>query len=244
MAVDRVDLDGAAARCRALIEAGRPAAVTSLNAAKIVSLRRDPRLRESFDRSALVLADGMAVVWASKLLGDPLPARVAGIDLMGRILELAEAHGYRVYLLGARSEVLRRAVTNIRARHPRLVVAGYRDGYFRDHEADGVAADVIAARPEILLVGMSSPRKEYWIDERGAELAVPLLMGVGGSFDVWAGVVSRAPSLLQRIGLEWLHRLLQEPRRLWRRYLVTNTVFLGLVGWELARRRGRRTRAA
>lgn len=242
--VDRVDLDGALERCRELIEAGRPAPLVSLNASKVVALRNDRRLRDLVGRSALVLADGMPVVWASRLLGDPLPERVTGIDLMGRLLRLAEERGYRVYVLGARRDVLERALTTIRARHPRLVVAGCRDGYFRAEESDAVAAEIRAARPDILFVAMSSPGKEYWIDEQGPSLGVPLLMGVGGAVDVWGGVVSRAPGWMQRTGLEWLYRLSQEPTRLWRRYLVTNTIFLALLGRELARRRLRKARFA
>jgi N-acetylglucosaminyldiphosphoundecaprenol N-acetyl-beta-D-mannosaminyltransferase len=243
-AVDRLDLNGAVARCRDLIDARDPAAVVFVNAAKVVAGRRDRGLRASLERSALVLADGMPVVWASRLLGDPLPERVTGIDLLGRLLGLAEERGYRVYVLGARADVLERAIENIRARHPGLVVAGRRDGYFTDGEYEEVAAEIRAARPDILFVAMSSPRKEYWIDRQGPGLGVPLLMGVGGSIDVWAEVVGRAPAWMQRSGLEWLYRLVQEPRRLWRRYLVTNTIFLGLLGKELARRRLRRTRFA
>lgn len=242
--VDRVDLDGAVERCRALIEAREPAPLVSLNAAKVVALRNDRRMRELVERSALVLADGMPVVWASRLLGDPLPERVAGVDLMERLFALAEERGYGIYVLGARPDVLDRAIARIRALHPRLEIAGYRDGYFADEEGGEVAAAIGAARPDILFVAMSSPRKEYWIEEQGPSLGVPLLMGVGGSIDVWAGLVSRAPLWMQRTGLEWLYRLAQEPARLWRRYLVTNMIFLGMLGRELARRRLRGARLA
>ena len=235
--LDRLDMAGTVARCRALIEARTPAQHVSVNAAKLVSLRSDARLREIMGRAELATADGMSVVWASRLLGDTLPTRVAGIDLMSRLLELAEQEGYRVYILGARAEVLERAVANIRRRHPTLVVAGYRDGYFADADAAHVATEIRSSQPDILFVAMSSPRKEYFVDEHREALGTPLLVGVGGSVDVWAGVARRAPAWMQAAGLEWLYRLIQEPRRLWRRYLVSNVAFLRLLGPEIVRRR-------
>jgi N-acetylglucosaminyldiphosphoundecaprenol N-acetyl-beta-D-mannosaminyltransferase len=235
--LDRFNMNEAVDRCRELIESRRGGHHVSVNAAKLIALRSDPRLRAIVQAAEVVTADGTAVVWASRLLGDPLPTRVAGIDLLARLLEMSAERSYRVYLLGARREVLERAVANIRARHPQIVIAGYRNGYFSDEENDDVCAEVRAARPDILVVGMSSPRKEYWLADHGRRLGVPLMLGVGGSLDVWAGIVARAPRWMQRAGLEWLFRLVQEPRRLWRRYLVTNALFVGLVGSEVARRR-------
>ncbi len=235
-AIDRLDMDETVRRCEELIVSGGSAQHVVVNAAKLVALRRDLRLREIVGRCALVSADGQSVVWASRLLGDPLPERVAGIDLMERLLALAEERGYRVFILGARPDVLERAVERLRERHPRLIVAGTRDGYFRDGESAEVCAEIRAARPHILLVAISSPRKEYWLGRHTAELGVPFAMGVGGAIDVVAGVTRRAPSWLQRAGLEWLFRLLQEPRRLARRYLVTNTRFALLLAAELLRR--------
>jgi N-acetylglucosaminyldiphosphoundecaprenol N-acetyl-beta-D-mannosaminyltransferase len=242
-AIDRLDLEATAARCDELIRAGGCAQHVVVNAAKVVQLRQDPRLREIVEGCEVVNADGQSLVWASRLLGDPLPERVAGIDLMHRLLALCEDRGYRVFFLGARADVLERAVERLRERHPGLEVAGSRDGWFRDDESAAVCEEIRAARPHLLLVAMSSPRKEYWLAEHGPSLGVPLLMGVGGSIDVVAGVTRRAPLWMQRAGLEWLYRLLQEPRRLWRRYLVTNTAFVLLVARELVARR-RATAAA
>jgi len=182
-------------------------------------------------------------VWASRLLRDPLPARVAGIDLMNALLALAERQRYRVFILGAERSVLETAVERIRARHPRLRLAGYRDGYFPTEQTAEVCAEIRAARPHILFVAMSSPTKEYWLDEHGKALGIPLQMGVGGSIDVIAGLTRRAPRWLQNSGLEWLWRLLQEPRRLARRYLVTNTRFALMLAAELLGRRGAPTGA-
>ena len=234
--VDRVDMSGAMARCEDFIVSRSVAQHISINAAKIVALRSDARMREIIRNCELVTADGMSVVWASRLLGDPLPARVAGIDLMSNLLELAEQRGYSIYILGARQEVLERAVRRIRERYPRLEVAGYRNGYLSESENAAVADAIRAARPDVLLVAMSSPLKEYWLAEHGRNLDVPFAMGVGGSIDVWAGETTRAPDWMQRSGLEWLYRLAQEPRRLWKRYLISNMLFTGMLLAALTRR--------
>ena len=212
------------------IATGRYTQHMAINAAKLVAMHDDPKLCEIIDACGLVNADGQSVVWASRLLGDPLPERVAGIDLMEALLELAERRGYRVYFLGARAEVLDLAVERLVARYPRLQLAGARDGYFSDDEAPEVCDAIRASRTDVLFVAMSSPRKEYFLGEYGPHLDAPFVMGVGGSIDVIAGVTRRAPAVWQSLGLEWLFRLLQEPRRMFRRYAVTNTRFIALVG--------------
>jgi N-acetylglucosaminyldiphosphoundecaprenol N-acetyl-beta-D-mannosaminyltransferase len=235
-AIDRVDMSEAAERCDRFVRTRAGAQHMAINAAKIVAMRHDAALHELIGRCDLVTADGQAVVWASRLLGDPLPARVAGIDLMFELLALAERRGYRIYLLGARADTMQTAVARLRERHPALVVAGYRDGYFSDAEEPSVAAEIRAARPDLLFVAMPTPRKEYFLGRWGPELDVPFSMGVGGAIDVVAGVTRRAPRSLQRLGLEWAFRLAQEPRRLLRRYLVTNSEFVGLTLRDLRRR--------
>ena len=154
---------------------------------------------------------------------------------MYRLLALAEEKSYRVYILGAHADVLERAVARLREQYPRLPIAGYRDGWFDDAESADVCAEIRAAEPDILLVAISSPRKEYWLEEHGRELGVPLMMGVGGAIDVVAGITKRAPAWAQRAGLEWFFRLAQEPRRLLWRYSVGNARFLALLARELAR---------
>lgn len=227
--IDRLDMSETLARCDELIAQGRFAQHVSINAAKLVAARSDPALREIIARCELVSADGQSVVWASRILGDALPTRVAGIDLMQELMALAERRGYRVFILGAKPDVLECACEKIRERHPNLVLAGARDGYFDESEDATVAEEVARARPDILFVAISSPRKEYWLGEHGRALGVPFVMGVGGSVDVIAGVTRRAPIVWQRLGLEWLYRVLQEPRRLMRRYASTNIRFIWLV---------------
>jgi N-acetylglucosaminyldiphosphoundecaprenol N-acetyl-beta-D-mannosaminyltransferase len=234
--IDRLDLAEAVARCDRFIAEGRLGQHVAVNAAKLVAMRDDPGLREIVNRSELVTADGQSVVWASRILGDPLPARIAGIDLMWELFAVAERRRYKVFILGARADVLDRALQRIRQRHPELTVAGARDGYFPRDQGDVVAAEIVAAQPHMLFVAMSSPGKEYFLGGPGRSLGVPLIMGVGGAIDIAAGVTRRAPLALQRAGLEWLVRLVQEPRRLLRRYLVGNTRFLAMVAAAWIRR--------
>jgi N-acetylglucosaminyldiphosphoundecaprenol N-acetyl-beta-D-mannosaminyltransferase len=239
VAIDRLDMDATVHRCAEIIESGGPAQHVAVNVAKIVKVRDDPRLRAIVEGCDLVSVDGQPVVWASRLLGDPLPERVTGIDLMFRLLGLAEERGYRVFVLGAKQDVLETAVARLAERYPRLAIAGFHHGYFADEESGPVREIVRAAEPHILLVAMSSPRKEYWLADHAAELGVPFSMGVGGSIDVVAGLTRRAPAFMQRHGLEWFYRFVQEPRRLGPRYLRTNARFGGLLVRELvSRRRG------
>jgi len=227
--IDRLDMDGTLARCEELIASGGPAQHVAINAAKVVAMHKDPELREIVKQCELVSADGQAIVWASQLLGDPLPARVAGIDLMHGLLGLSEQKGYRIFILGATQDVLEQALANARELYPGARIIGARDGYFDDDEAAGVAETIRLASPDILFVAMPSPKKEYWLARYGRRINVPFVMGVGGSIDVLAGQTRRAPVILQRTGLEWAYRLAQEPRRLLRRYFVGNLRFCGLV---------------
>jgi len=201
----------------------------AINAAKVVRYQHDAALREAVDGCELATADGQPVVWAARVLGRPLPERVAGIDLMLRLLEVSRDRGHGVFLLGARAEVLERAEAEIKRRHPGVRIVGRHHGYFgRDDEAR-VVDEVAAAAPDILFVALETPAKELFLARNRARLAVPFVMGVGGSFDVLAGERRRAPRWMRRSGLEWLFRLLQDPRRLARRYAVGNTRFMWLV---------------
>jgi N-acetylglucosaminyldiphosphoundecaprenol N-acetyl-beta-D-mannosaminyltransferase len=231
-----MDMSQTVARCEELIARREFAQHVAINASKLVAMQRDPELRQIVERCELVSADGQSVVWASRLLGDPLPERVAGIDLMQELFALAERRGFRVFILGAEATVLEQARANIVARHPRLQLVGTRNGYFTEEEGQAVAEEVRNACPDILFVAISSPRKEYWLGRHGRTIDVPFVMGVGGAIDVVAGITRRAPGPLQHLGPEWAYRLAQEPRRLWRRYAVTNLRFGLLLAGALARR--------
>lgn len=235
--IDRLTQEETVERCIELIEARKPAQQMSINAAKAVAMRKDRRLRAIADICALVSADGQPVVWASRLLKDPLPQRVPGIDLMNALLEVAAERGFKVFVLGARQDVLTRAIECLERAHPTLRVVGSHHGYFSARDEPGVCQAIREAKPDILLVAMSSPRKEYFLADYAADLDVPLSIGVGGAIDVVAGLTRRAPVWMQQGGLEWLFRMLQEPRRLTWRYVSSNTQFILLVGRELFRRR-------
>ena len=173
---------------------------------------------------------------AARLLGQSLPGRVAGIDLMHELVALAAERGHAIYVLGARADVLERAVGILRERQPRLQVAGYRDGYFSAEEEPRCAPRSRASGADILFVAMGTPRKETFLAEHADDLGVPLLVGVGGAVDVLAGVTRRAPAVWQRLGLEWLYRMVQEPRRMFRRYATSNARFALLLAGALAGR--------
>jgi N-acetylglucosaminyldiphosphoundecaprenol N-acetyl-beta-D-mannosaminyltransferase len=236
--IDRFDMAATLAAVEEAIATRRYTQHMAINAAKLVAMQDDRQLAGIVGGCGLVNADGQSVVWASRLLGDPLPERVAGIDLMAELLALAERRGHAVFFLGARADVLDQAVARIRARHPDLAVAGARDGYYADGQEAEVCAEIRASGADIVFVAMSSPRKEIFLGTWGHELGAPFVMGVGGSIDVMAGITRRAPAVWQRLGLEWLFRLLQEPRRMFRRYAITNARFIALVARaRLARRR-------
>ena len=199
-----------------------------VNVAKAVNCRKDRQLRESIDCADVVLADGRGVVWLSKLIGQSLPERVAGIDIMYRLFELANQKQYRIYFLGAAQEVIKKVINYVAQNYPGLVVAGYRDGYFAESDEQEVAEDIRKSNSDILFVAVPSPKKERFLRKWRELMNVPVCHGVGGSFDIVAGVTKRAPLWMQNTGLEWFYRLLQEPRRMWKRYLVTNSIFMVL----------------
>lgn len=210
-----------------------------VNAAKLVNMHRDAALGDAVATSDMVLADGIAVVWAAKILHRPLPERVAGIDLMHGMLHRGNDRGYRVFCLGARQDALEKAVVSIQNSYPGVTIAGMRNGYFDPEQEAEIVAEINASSPDILFVAMSPPKKEFFMAKWADELEVPICHGVGGAFDVLAGLVRRAPESWQRLGLEWLYRVKQEPRRMWRRYLVTNILFCGMVLGELMGRYSR-----
>jgi len=238
-----VTMEQSVAICEEAVTSHRPLTIGVVNAAKLVKMRNDRLLRDSVLGADLIVADGMAVVWASRLLNQPLPTRVTGIDLFEALLALADRDGLSIYLLGAARDVLDELERTVCAKHPGARIAGTHDGYFSEDEAEAVAAEISAARPDMLFVGISTPKKELFLEKWGPKLDVAVCHGVGGSFDVLAGKTSRAPERWQAIGVEWLWRLLQEPRRMWKRYLVTNSRFITMVAREWSRMRWQAIRA-
>jgi len=218
-----------------LLHSGQRGWVCTVNVAILMMMRADMRLQDFVDRAALVVADGQPLIWCAPWLGQSLPERVAGVELVDALCERAAGEGKRVYLLGATQEVVTRAALRLRDRFPGLQVA-CANGYFSKEEAPARAAQIRASASEFLLVGLGVPRQEYFLEEHWDHLGVDVAVGVGGSFDVLAGLRARAPKWMQLIGMEWFFRLIQEPRRLFARYLVTNTQFFWLVACALVRR--------
>ena len=205
----------------------------ALNVAKFVKLRRDEELRADVFGADLVGVDGAGIILGAKLFGIHVPERVAGVDLMHNILALCAEQGYRPYLLGARPEVLETALNKLKERHPNIQIAGSHHGYFKPEQEADIIEAIRAAQPDCLFVGMPTPRKERFMARHRAALEVPFVMGVGGGIDILADHVKRAPDFWQRNGLEWLYRVVQEPRRMWWRYLSTNLLYAGILAKAL-----------
>ncbi len=220
-----------------LIDSGRRDYVCTVNVAILMMMRHSRRLARFISRSGMVVADGQPVIWASRWTRDPLPERITGVDLVPDLAEMAERHGWGIYLLGSTSEVVTGVADRLTSRFPRLVISGTSDGYFDSEEERRRVEDVRKSGAKLLVVAMGVPRQEYFIEENWAELGVNLAIGVGGSFDVIAGLTRRAPVWMQNFGLEWLFRTIQEPRRLFMRYLTTNSAFIYLFLKEIAIRR-------
>jgi N-acetylglucosaminyldiphosphoundecaprenol N-acetyl-beta-D-mannosaminyltransferase len=235
--IDAVTLDQTVEIVERAIASRRQCQHVAINAAKLVRFQHDEELRRVIRGCQLVTADGQAVVWAGRVLGQPLPARVTGIDLMHAVLERAGERGYGVYVLGARAEVLERAVGTLRKRHPNLRLVGARHGYFQPDEEAAVVEGIRESVPDVLFVALETPAKELFLARHRDRLQVPFVMGVGGAVDILGGVRRRAPRWLQRFGLEWAYRLAQDPRRLAGRYVVGNTRFTWLVMREFFRQR-------
>ncbi|MDI6711183.1 MAG: WecB/TagA/CpsF family glycosyltransferase [Bacillota bacterium] len=202
-----------------LVTKGRPSQVITMNPEYLYRAQKEPELLRVANGAALVTADGVGIVWAAACAGRPVPQRVTGIDLMQRLLARAAAEGWRVYFLGAVPGVAEEAARRARESLPGLIVCGAHHGYFDVDDDGAVVAAVRAARPDLLFCGLGAPKQELWAARRLGDLGVPVVMGVGGSLDVLAGKVRRAPAWLVRLRLEWLGRLVREPRR-WRRQLV------------------------
>ena len=201
-----------------------------VNAAKIVALQKDPKLRQSINCCDIINADGQAVVWASRILGKPLKERVAGIDLMKNLVKLAHKKNYKIFFFGGKEEVVSRVVNNYKIKYSENIIAGYRNGYFNKEDEVNIAKQISDSGADILFVAISSPIKENFLyDNKEALRDVNFIMGVGGSFDVVSGLVKRAPLWMQKIGMEWLYRFAQEPRRMWKRYLIGNIKFIWMV---------------
>lgn len=201
-------------------------------------MQQDLALRNAVNSCDIINVDGAGVVLAARIFGLPVPERVAGIDLFERLLVYSEEKGRTVYFLGATDSVVRELVTVVKKNHPKIRIGGYHHGYFWDDEA-AVVQEIHDSKSDLLFVGIVSPLKEKFIEQWKDELGVTFAMGVGGTFDVVSGKTKRAPQWMQAVGMEWFFRVLQEPRRMWKRYLFTNSRFAVMILSRLFHR-GRR----
>ena len=200
----------------------------AVNVAKLVKMRNNPSLDDCVRNCDIINIDGTGVVLGARFLGHKVPQRVAGVDLFHELLAMSARKDYSVYLLGATDEVVKTTAEQIRILFPNLKLVGYHHGYFWDNE-EALVEEIRTSGAELLFVAITSPKKEHFCNRWRDHLGVKFIMGVGGTFDIVAGKVKRSPQWMQRWGLEWFYRLLQEPHRMWRRYLVTNTQFAFLI---------------
>ncbi|OPY56461.1 MAG: putative N-acetylmannosaminyltransferase [Pelotomaculum sp. PtaU1.Bin035] len=225
--IDALGLDETVGRIAEFIRAGRPHWVMTINPEFLYRAQFDSELRDLAKRADLVTPDGVGIVWACRVAGNPVPERVTGIDLMLRLVESAAVKGWRIFLLGAAPGVADEAAVRLRLSYPDLQVVGVCHGYYKEDEEAEAAGVVREARPDLLFVALGAPKQERWMDRYLIETRAAVAVGVGGSFDVLAGRVRRAPRWIRRLHLEWLFRLVKEPSR-WRRQLV-----LPLFAWRV-----------
>lgn len=228
--IDNLSMQETLAMVQEKISKGEQVHHVVVNAGKVVAMQKDSELRKSVIESDIINADGQAVVWASNFLGKPLKERVAGIDLMANLVDMAHRNNYKIFLFGAKEEVVKTVVEKYSETYSPNIIAGYRNGYFEASEEEAIAHQIADSGTQMLFVAISSPIKENFLYKyRHVLKNVNLIMGVGGSFDVFAGKTKRAPIWMQNAGLEWFYRFLQEPKRMWKRYLVGNSKFIYLV---------------
>jgi N-acetylglucosaminyldiphosphoundecaprenol N-acetyl-beta-D-mannosaminyltransferase len=227
--VDAVDTAAAVDRIGGWLNERRAAHVVTFGAEMAALAARDGRYRDAINAADLVVPDTVGVIWASRVLGHRLPERVAGIDLVDRVLETYASRGLRLFVLGASAGVAESAAQLLATRYEGVVIAGMHHGYFEADHDDDVARLVRSANANLLLVALGFPNQEYWIRDNLHAVGGAVCIGVGGALDVWAGHAARAPAAWRKLGLEWLYRLLREPNRFRRQLALPRFVLLVLA---------------
>lgn len=227
--LDLITLEETLSQISKFIETKQYVQHVVVNVAKLVYSQKDTNLRNIINSCPLINIDGAGIILGAKLLGINIPERVTGIDLMQKLVEYSALKGYRVYFFGAEEEIVKKVVDIYKENYPELTIAGYRNGYYSDEEEENIVLDIKNSEADILFVAMGSPKKEIFLSKYSEKMKVPFTMGVGGSFDVVAGKVKRAPKWMQAINAEWIYRLIQEPKRMWKRYAITNSIFLAML---------------
>ena len=224
--VNAISMEDTIKEVEKIIDDGKPIQHVVINALKVNLMNQDKELQRIVNSCPLINADGASIVWAAKKLGIPLKERVTGIDLFLNLVKLAAGKGKKVYLFGAKEEVIVKVKKIFEEQYPSLQIVGYRNGYFTEADEPKIVKDMAESGADMMFVAFSSPKKEYWVNKYLNNLNIPFVMGVGGSFDVVAGVTDRAPVWMQKYGLEWFYRFIQEPRRMWKRYIIGNAQFV------------------
>lgn len=224
--VNAVTMEETISEVERIISERKPTQHVVINALKVNLMNKNQELKKIVNSCPLINADGVSILWAAKKFGIPLKERVAGIDLFLNLVKVAAEKGYKIYLFGAREDVVQKVKSIFLEQYPTLHIVGVRNGYFSDEEEPEIVADMADSGADMMFVAFSSPRKEFWVNRYLNELHIPFVMGVGGSFDVVAGITARAPKWMQDHGLEWFYRFIQEPRRLWERYIIGNWKFV------------------
>jgi len=237
--VDAVTLDEALEVLSRFIASGKPHHIVTLNAEMAYRALHDPEFRNIINRAGLVTPDGAGIVWAAHMLGSPVPERVAGIDLVQALAVRAAKEGWRLFLYGGAPGVAEEAARRLKKRYPGLNILGTSHGYLSPKEEEELLQNLRKTPPDVLLVALGSPKQEYWIARHLAELGIPVAIGVGGSLDVLAGRTKRAPRFMQRLGLEWLYRVMREPRRV-KRILALPKFMIAVLAEARKERRRRR----
>lgn len=227
--IDVLNMDETISLVNEYVQKKEPLHLIGVNADKINELNKNKKLKEIVNSCGVINADGASIVMGSKYLKKPLPERVAGIDLMDRLVRLSQQKGYSIYLLGAKEEVVQKTAKVLKKNYPKLDIVGIKNGYFKDDEWENIAKDLIKCKPDFVFVGITSPKKEYLVEFLQNNGVNCVFMGVGGSFDVISGNIPRAPMWMQKMNLEWLFRVIQEPKRLFKRYFIGNFEFIKLI---------------
>jgi N-acetylglucosaminyldiphosphoundecaprenol N-acetyl-beta-D-mannosaminyltransferase len=228
--IDAITMRETLDRVEQVIASNKQIHHTVVNAGKVVLMQTDEVLEKSVVEADIINADGQGVVWGANILGKNIPERVSGIDLMESLVRIASEESYKCFFFGAREEIVKKVVDIYKHKYSEDIIAGYRNGYFEKEDEEEIANQIAESGADMLFVGIRSPKKEVFLSTYKNKLkSVNLIMGVGGSFDVISGKIARAPLWMQKIGMEWFFRFINEPRRTWRRYLLGNPKFIWLV---------------
>ncbi|MFH1283568.1 MAG: WecB/TagA/CpsF family glycosyltransferase [bacterium] len=233
---NNLNLDEAVDAVESFVKSKTPHLVFTTAAELIVRAQKEQLLKDVYNRSDLLMIDSYVGCYAARFLGNKIKEAVSAAKLTFRFFELKASKGYSFYILGAKDEILNNAVKNLRQKYPGINIVGYHNGYFDFEKDEKIVQDIKDKKPDILLAAMSSPLKESFINKNFSNINVPVYIGVGGTIDIVAGKCQLAPKWVSAIGLEWFFRFIQEPRRLWKRYVFTNAIFIGLVLKDLLKK--------